>query len=767
MELAGKSRRALPRKTLSVHWGEGPASAAASTTSAANQLGPMSEQMVDITDVLRRKAREVANDAVVKSPQFSLFQGTQALEINNKRLDSGIIELSVEEEEFDVLCKRSLQEVLATSDAIFRNVFIWLQNSSLSVTVFSCRYVEELLVIYNKDANKGISSCRFGTVENVSLDPELLLVHKVLRSVVLGALHLVRLCLTLGQSGVVYEEEDINTQTMNLNVITMVESNDILKELNDSVDFLKSKYADSKDSEILQLILKTLVQLINLPQFIALKVPKLTDCSTPPQSPAMVSSLAALVDSLVTHVDYLNSLPQIPGCFSMGIQKRLDNRLPSRDLIPLKSEDYSSLKVLVDDLQRIWAISNRLTSQDVVNHALNFANTHHHVISRAIYALFLVRDDATVFGVEKVSDFLNEEMLRFSCWDSEYINTSNEIVKQKVAELTHQISSVALEWLSVMNQNPCRQRQHFSRLITVFDTLEYNSENFERNLKEVFQVNEEFEYNGELVLALPITSWVCYVKMDIMLHVVLRGFELELYQTWEFHQMYWYVNYLVDNILLILDRVIEYNRSKIYKIQQMKNQLKKKKGDQKLRYKEKMMKRQAQIPSLQLFVDTLNKKIVQYKIIQGLAVLQSIQLQKYIKSGILKTPDFPFVQNEEILYKLRMKPFASVGVPSLPPYSHYQFHLKTSLKQPHTPQDINHVKSSILSNIKIITDGIQSKDVTVSMHICSQDWLHWFRQLQRSCIGIGLQLQKPITATQRVVIDSKGFHRYFPVVNSE
>jgi hypothetical protein len=717
-------------------------------------------EYVDITQLLQAKAHQLANNAVVKSPHFSLFQGTQALEINNQKLDSGIIPLTTEEEQFDCLKPRDLREVLWISDSVFRSVFTWLDNAGLSFTVFSCRYVEELLVNYTKNLKDGIQACKFGEVQ-IQTGVEYILVHKVLRSVILGVLHFVRLCLTLGQGGVVYEEEDMNTQTMNLNVLTLVESDDILKEIQSSIVFLQNHFPDSKDSMILQSILHILAKLIDVPYYLSMKVNK----DSKFVNTSIVDSLKTYAELLKENVEYLDTLPEIPGCFSMGIQKRLDNRLPSRELINPRNEDYSSLSSFLNDLCQILEVSKRMTSHDIVNHALNFANKNHHVLARAIYPLFLIRDDRTILGEEQFQELLNEEMLRFSCWDTEYINTENELVKKKVADMLQQISVGYMEWFTVMNQNPCRQRQHLSRIIVTFDTLQSHSEQLEVSLKEVFQINEEFEYDGEMVPALPITSWVYYMKIDIMIQVVLRGFELDLYKLWEFHPMYWYVNYLIDNQMAIMDRVIKFNESKISKVAQMKNQLKKKKGDQKARYKDKIMRRQAQIPSIQLAIDTLKQTVVKYKVIQELCHLQLIQLEKYIANGIIKTPEFPFVQNQEILFRLRMKAFSTVGVPPCPEYTHYQRDLAHFLQRSGNKQRINELKSSVMNNIKTILEGIQSRDRTVGYNICSEDWSRWYKDLQRSCLGIVIQLGQEPEGKADVVTEA--FHRYFPVVKAK
>lgn len=720
-------------------------------------------EFVDITSLLLRKAAALKTDAVVKSPHFSLFQGTHALEIDNDKLDSGLITLTDAEENFDCTAPLELTKVLWVSDSLLRSIFTWLNNSSLSVTVFSCRYVEELLVNYTKDPGAGLAGCKFGNTE-IKSDVNYLLVHKVLRSVVLGVLHFVRLCLTLGQAGVVYEEEDINTHNMHLDVLSLVPSDEILKEIQGSIIYLQKQFADEKDSMVLQAILQILAKLIDIPYYLSTKVSKAGNFL----NTSIIDSMKTYTDVLRENLEYLNKLEPIEGCFTMGIQKRLDNRSPTRQLISPLSEDYTSFSLFLDDIEQILAISQRKTSHDIINHALNFANTKHHVLSRALYPLFLIRDDRTVLGEESFHDLLIEELLRFSCCDSEWFTTENQVVKVKLTDILQEISVGYFEWLNAMNQNPCRQRQHLSRAIVMFDTLQAKSEELEMHIKDVFQVYDEFEYGSEVVPALPLTSWIFYMKLEIMLQVVMRGFELELYNVWEHHPMYWYAVNLHDHILMLLDRVIKFNQYKVEKIKNMSKQLKKKKGDQKVRYKEKMQQKQMnELVMLEKSVDTLQKLVTKYEITRGVCHLEMIHLDNLLKLGHLKVPNYPFMKNPDILFKLRMKPFSTVGVPQCPTYKDYQRDLNHFMRPQfkHTPQELQEVKGKLLTNIKTIIECIQKDDDATGYRICKEDWLNWYRDIQRSSIGLSLIIFKE-SADGRPRVERDGFHRYFPIIKT-
>lgn len=729
------------------------------------------DQYTDITQLLFTKAQKLKVGTVVKSPSFSLFEGTHALEVTNDKLDSGLIELSEDELQFDFKKGRSLKEVLHISDYIFRSVFVWLNNASLPVTVFSCRYVENILVNYTNNIRGGLSSCKFydpkETIEQVG-NVENQLVHKVLRSVVLGVLHFVRLSLTLGQSGVVYEEEDINTQNMNLDVLSLIGSDQVLGEIISSINFLSKHFAGEKDAILITNILQILKKLIDLPFFLSVKIPRNSNGKT--VNVEVLDSLLRNCALLQQNLDYLNSLDEIPGLFSLGIQKRLDNRSPTRSLISPNQEDYSSLELMLKDFKQIFDVRYRSDILELKNYTLNFANKSHHTVSRAFFPLFLIRDDRSVLGDEQFDELLMEDLLTFTCCDAALFNTDNLVAKNKVNGFMEQMNIAYFEWYSAMSQNPCRQRQHFSRAIVLFDTLQANSEELEMELENVFQIKDHFEdEQGNSIPALPISSWVYYQKLFIMLQVVLRGFELDVYKLWEYQSMYWYASYLIDHIEALLNRITQYNNYKIESIKDMSKKLKKKTGEQKARYKEKYhFKLENILPILERTNEVIKNLIIKNQIFRGICHLQLYNLETLTKNGYVKTPDFPFIKDDSILYDLRMKPFSTVGVPSCPTFDDFTREIQhISI----TKEKANEIKTTVLEQIKYFVEEIEKDNKSIGMRLNKLDWINWFKELQKSTIGITLTSIKNQEATSpsdyRAVVSSEGFHRYFPLVKVE
>ncbi|KAH3673258.1 hypothetical protein WICMUC_003717 [Wickerhamomyces mucosus] len=693
----------------------------------------------DITEWLLKKAQNsIPVGKVVKSDKFNLFQGTHALEIGNDKLDTGLIQLSLEEIEFDCSKARSLKEVLWLSDSIFRSTFVWLQNSSLSVTLFSCRYVEELLLNYKANVRAGLESCKFNQDKKSNV-----LIDKIFRSVILGILNFVRLSLTISQGGVLYEEEDINTTTMNLDIISLVDSTDIAKEIEFSINYLVQNYRTDKDSQLLIQILTILMNFLDIPYYMSVKIPNNNNNNSSPFDLSIFDKLLDLSKSLSQNLNYLNSLDEIKGCYSMGIQKRLDNSSPPKELSSYKLEDYSSLTLLINDFIQIFQITQRSIPLDVLNYVKNFSNTSHHVISRSIFALFLIRDDTSILGEESTKDFIKREIIEFNGYGSETFNSKNNLlINSQLDEFLNQLSVGYLEYFQMMNQNPCRQRQFLQKLILVFDSLQVNSENLEIKFQETFKLNDLFIENKELTPALPLTSWIYYKKLIMMVEIVLKGFELELYNIWEFLEMYWYVWYLIENLLELLNRIKSYNE---YKLQKLNKSSKSFNLDQN---------------SIINSIKFINFEIIHYETIKHLSLLQALNLKNLYKFHHLKSPKFPYA-NLEILFDLRLKPFKSIGLPNLPRYEEFIKFQIEELSIDEFKIKSNELKSTINNNLNILLNQRQF------FQISSDSWLNWYNLYKRSCIGITLNLCKDNKLNPqdyKVVVDQNGFHKYFPVI---
>lgn len=94
-------------------------------------------------------------------------------------------------------------------------------------------------------------------------------------------------------------------------------------------------------------------------------------------------------------------------------------------------------------------------------------------------------------------------------------------------------------------QNRCRVRRTLFHSIRDWETVQLDAEEIDRLLQA--QLDEVPQnYNGVPSYALPLSSWAYHYKLRLMCWTVQLGFELEIYQPDELAGMYWYLGYLSE-----------------------------------------------------------------------------------------------------------------------------------------------------------------------------------------------------------------------------
>ena len=197
---------------------------------------------VDITGEFFESVRTIHDNKVVQSPLFNLLEGTRAVEIGNKKLDTGLIPLSEIDYNFDTSCPQDVDKVIGIINGLVRLYTSWLNNSSLPVTVMSCRYVQTLLENYQGSLNDcTFENKRLPKQENYDKNSvEWKLVHKVLNSFILGLVKFVGISLHIAFN-TLYEEEDLTTRNMDLDFLTDIPSEFIVKKINESIHWLNQE----------------------------------------------------------------------------------------------------------------------------------------------------------------------------------------------------------------------------------------------------------------------------------------------------------------------------------------------------------------------------------------------------------------------------------------------------------------------------------------------------------------------------------------------
>ncbi|SCV01044.1 LAME_0G13696g1_1 [Lachancea meyersii CBS 8951] len=634
----------------------------------------IAHDLVDVTAEFRELARGMKPESVIKAPSFDLFEGTHSLEIDNVKLDSSLLVLTHNEEGFDCTATHGDTEeekaefVTAVVDRLCRSIVLWLNEfQTLPTTLLSCRYVEQMMCRFTEDPCSDFSTYMLETGHD--------LFDQVLSSCVIGTCYFVKLVQKLFRAGVVFEEEDLNCNTMGLNMLSNVQLETVVAHLDLSQQLVKKSYPNSRQ---LALLVDLLTQLVELHKFL----PTADEISAPLDLQPL-HTLTSCAEQLQTFE--INSNEIYRGAFSAGIQKRLSNQFPPRDIVSPRGSEYKGFIEMARDLLLVISVEKARTITEIAQFSRFFNRTkQRHVLARAFFPLYLMRDDQTVLNQYTFNDFSLLHLTEFSFCSTSLSKALDQepdesILRQKFEDFLQEISSILFEWYQTTSQNHCRYRQGYNRQLLLWDSLQAQIETYELEL-EGQGVRDELDKENSFM---PLTTWVFYMKLRAMSDFVLKGFELDIYKPWEFFSMFWYNYYLSQHLENNLNRVSKSLDAKMNSISSLNKKLKKLKAGEK---KEKLREAYRSLMGSEMPVLTKAKDFVEYSSLDCI-VMKNLSLVEVCQFAILKScglidskgPISAAFSSPEWVHRLRFKTFASIGVPELPSYTLFQQSLQEFL----------------------------------------------------------------------------------------
>lgn len=736
------------------------------------------EDYVDITSLLKELAQKLKPNTIVKSPNFNLLEGTHALEIDNVKLDSSLLNLTEYETSFDCnhaygkdLSERILF-VTGICDKLCRSLMNWLSDyQSLPTTVLSCRYVEWLMVMYTKNPTNNLLSCQLTTMEA--------LYDQVLASCVLATCKFINFVEGLLSAGVIFDEEDLNCNSMCLNMLGNVPISVVINNVEKSMKLLEGYAGVTRLSQIVELF----YWLLHIPEY---RPSFETKSLIGPNPLQKIIEISNLLKETSINIMYP------PGVFSLGIQKRLSNQFPPKNVVHPSGNEFDAFISMSNDILKILQLSSCTSIVEIYQSAWFFNKCRQcHVIARALFPLYLMRDDQTVLGVYSFVDFSQQHLMEFSlCGTS--ISTEilkNKEIKDKYDGFLLEISNVLFEWYQNMSQNTCRYRQGFNRQLLMWDSLQATIEQFETELENVEIKDEINELNNSTLL--PLTSWVYTMKLISMIEFVLKGFELQIYKSWEFGTMYWYSYYLCHHLQSSLERISKFIQQRLKYIHNMSKRLKKLKAGEKKESLKRLYRNLVEYEQPQL---NRNLKFISYWL-KEVSFIKSISLAQVFQFSSLKS--FNIIDNfssakenlstNKLIHNLRFKAFSSIGVPELPTFEIMQSSLddftitgpmiKNKLKQSmslmnNELENAKNILESIIKNIETNEKNDPTFDtMTRPVRETSVEWYKSIIQTVTDLKKNGVELVNKLTSkhllTSELIVDikfSSDSCKYYPVL---
>lgn len=152
--------------------------------------------------------------------------------------------------------------------------------------------------------------------------------------------------------------------------------------------------------------------------------------------------------------------------------------------------------------------------------------------------------------------------------------------------------------------------------------------------------------------SLPLSSWTYLYKLHQMEGVVQLGFELQVYQKDELAGMYWYLNYLAKARLQHSERIKSFI---VHRFEETRA------NGRRSRDMDEQLQRSLAFTRLSLL-----SAAVTWELSDALCCLYTVLERLQLVVG----PPRPY-SDDELRYELRMKPFAAIGLPSLPTFEEF------------------------------------------------------------------------------------------------
>lgn len=751
-------------------------------------------ELVDITDELFGSLALLTDFKVVQSPLFNLLEGTRAIEIANPRLDTGLIDVTPADLNFDPAAPQLLKTVIAVQNKLLVGYMSWLNNLLLPVTVLCCRYVQTMLQNYLHLTGTLHQRCllkesrlKEGDYDKQSIEYQV--VHRVLLAFIIGISRFIGFTLKVAME-VLYEEEDITTRSMNMNFLVDDPLEVIMSELDSAVAWLNSQDLDRTEIEQATANLEMVKLLLSLEFVLSVRL----DVFTPKPLPVPFPLMSLLEDGQrVAKKLNFDNLEVPEGSFSPFIQLDVNNsNIPvNLYLIEPDTARQAYLQLFVD-VKAFVVLAAAISNTRQFYHFLRYGNvSNSNVLARGIFQLFVVRDDKLILGLRVYLDEYCASMIDLfvGCGtqimgplptDQLTLDTT-ALVHAKVEQFRRDLELGMYHNLLIYGNNRCRQQQLRSKGLLVWDTLQVNGENLELDL---FTLN----IGDELALgeaSLLVSSYIFFTKLMGMNDLLLNGVDLQLYKPHETYLVYWYSLYLTRlQVDLINGRLCDVVEGKIHQItEKMPKRLKKLKGEKKQRLKAQIAELTAQnLPELEATLKyhkqylapkfaALNELVEAVRIF--LIVMYALGLVDFLAS----TPNA--LTSFEHLFALRLKPWSLIGVPQLPQFAHYKQSLNVASLQPNPATSVKPLLQLCLDKLasakqlhKNLVAVIRDDPSLASQFLPSsaQYATQWYENLIKTSIVYSLEvasLQKRLeagaldTAKFKMIVEP-GSHPYFP-----
>ncbi|KAL3302566.1 mak10 subunit [Colletotrichum asianum] len=673
----------------------------------------------DITSKFTAAAEKLEPGELVKDGFFTLFESVGALEIMDPKMDSGCLEAEESlDVDYDVSRPLLPEEVLGIIDQLLCHEMAWHVGYPLSQTLFTSIYVESILM----PNPTTLDDAHF--IRDANGNPPAPM-HAVLRAYILG---LLKTCGNVNErikSEHYYEEEDFVTNTYNrvlLDDFSVESVRDIIKD----ASFILRHSADS--------VPKELVDALNARLLLRYTFLAAIDHTQYRTDPNRIRSPWQEAFGILPGIKDSHGLGKpVPEAFSAKLQRKLASTMPPRPIVQTSFEDaFASLTRMISDGIEVVGVLNYTDSICLQTYVSTFQAKKPQplIFVRTLLQSFLFKD-MEVLGHKSIRQLLDDDFSIVSLPASPLLDRANDEIEAThdprftiAAQMESFRMRAAQPYLDILRtfcQNRCRVRRTLCHIVRDWENLQFDAEDIDQIIQH--QSDEQpvvyQSASGPVeTFSLPLSSWAYLYKVKQMEWIVQLGFELEVYQPDELAGMYWYLNFLAKNRLQHVERIKSFVVRSLSQAQANRQRL--------------SPTAEAQYTKSLAF---LRLTLLDAAVTEGLSDALSCLYTALHRLGLIKPPPRPY-STDELRYELRMKPFAVIGLPSLPTFEEFTIGTQQSDA---SIGDLLALADRAIAGAKKGFEVMSKFPETESFSVGSHDrWVPTTKNGLKSCIAAGL-----------------------------
>ncbi|RSL98489.1 hypothetical protein CEP52_010296 [Fusarium oligoseptatum] len=686
---------------------------------------------IDITEKFAQAVQTLAPGDLVKDGFFTLFESVAALEIMDPKMDSGCVKSADDLEElYDVSRPLLPEEVLGVIDQLLCHEMAWHLGYPLSQTLFTSVYAEALLM----PTPISVGEARF--VRNAPSDSSSRSnMLEILRAYCLGLLKACGYVNERIRSEHYYEEEDFVTNTYNRTLLAEIQPQAIQQAIQEARNLLAT-LGDEVSDEIREALDRRL-QLRSL--FL-----DATQCPQHMREPDVARKPWLEALELLPSIKSSHSLGRpVDEAFSAKLQRKLASTMPPRPIVKLEFDDaFGHLLRLFKDGAQLIDVLHYTNSQSLQTFVSTFQAKKPQplVYVRTLLQTFLF-NEMEVLGSMSIRQIMDDDFATVSMPASPQLDRANDeiefpqdprfVMAEQMELFRQRAAQPFLDVLRTFCQNRCRVRRTLCHIIRDWENLQADAEEIDQIIQVKVKERPMRQSTGiglpVETYSLPLSSWTYLYKMRLMEWIVQLGFELEVYQPDELAGMYWYLNYLAKWRVQHTERIKSFviRRAEEYRAAPQ--------------HSNPAVDRQLE-RSLAFIRLMLLDSAVTWELSDALSCLYTV----LTRLKLVKVPPRPY-SNDELRYDLRMRPFAAIGLPTLPSFDEFT---QGTLQPEITILEILEYAEKALAGAKKGFEVLSKFTPEDSFSVGSHDrWVASKKNALKACIATGIA----ISALQKAV----------------